>query len=353
MSRRGWLLFAATCLIWGLPYLFIRVAVEDLNPGTMVFLRTAGASVLLLPAAAAFGMVRPVLGRWRPILAFSVVEVVIPWVLLSDAERHLTSSLAGLLVAAVPLIGAAIAFFTSHGDRMGPQQLAGLAVGIVGVASLVGLDLGQLHLLALAEMLVVSICYATGPLILARWLSDLPGLGVIASAMTVSTVLLLPFPLVRPPGQVSGRAIASVVVLAAVCTALAFLLFFKLIAEIGPTRSTVITYVNPAVAVLLGVLVLGERLTAGMMVGFPLILAGSVLAARTARTDRELPAGRPGELPAGRPGELSGESPNLRGELSGGSPNLPADPAAQVAVCDRPTGQRQDLPRGVGYDRAG
>ena len=289
MSRRGWVLFATMCLIWGLPYLFIRVAVEHLNPGTLVFLRTAGAAVLLLPVAAALGMLRPVLGRWRPILAFSVVEVVVPWVLLSDAERHLTSSLAGLLIAAVPLIGAALAFFSSHGERMSVQQLSGLAVGIVGVVCLVGLDLGQLHPGAMAEMLIVSIGYATGPVILARWLSDLPGLGVIACAMTVSTVLLLPFPLLQPPDQVPGRAIASIAVLAVVCTALAFVLFFKLIAEIGPTRSTVITYVNPAVALLLGVLVLGERLTVGMVVGFPLILIGSVLAARTRPPSASLP----------------------------------------------------------------
>ena len=311
MTRRGWVLFAVMCLIWGLPYLFIRVAVRDLNPGTMVFLRTAGASVLLLPAAAARGMIRPVLGRWRLIVLFSLVEVVIPWVLLSDAERKLSSSLAGLLVAAVPLIGAALAFFSSHGDRMDARQLAGLAVGIVGVTSLVGLDLGQLHLTAMAEMLVVSIGYATGPVILARWLSDLPGLGVIGSAMAVSTVLLSPFPLLRPPGHVAGQAIASIAVLSVVCTALAFVLFFQLIAEIGPTRSTVITYVNPAVAVLLGVLVLGERLTVGMVVGFPLILIGSVLAARTGRQ---------------RPAE------EIR--------DLPAEPAAApVAVCDHPVGR--------------
>jgi drug/metabolite transporter (DMT)-like permease len=138
-------------------------------------------------------------------------------------------------------------------------------------------------------MVLVSIGYATGPVILSRWLSGLPGLGVIAVAMSVSTVLLLPLFLLRPPRDVPGRAIASVVVLVLVCTALAFVLFFQLIAEIGPTRSTVITYVNPAVAVLLGVLVLGERLTLGMVVGFPLILLGSVLAARTRTRASELP----------------------------------------------------------------
>ncbi|MFL6162323.1 MAG: DMT family transporter [Jatrophihabitantaceae bacterium] len=290
MSRRGWLLFAVMCLIWGLPYLFIRVAVEHLSPGTLVFLRTAGASLLLVPLAAARGMIGPVLRHWRPIIAFSLIEVVVPWVLLSDAERQLTSSLAGLLVAAVPLIGAALAFFSSHGERMGARQLLGLAIGVVGVASLVGLDLGQLHWGAIAEMVVVSIGYAAGPVILARWLSGLPGLGVIAVAMSVSTILLLPFAVLRPPHQVPGRAIASIVVLVVACTALAFVLFFQLIAEIGPTRSTVITYVNPAVAVLLGVLVLGERLTLGMMIGFPLILLGSVLAARTAAPARERPS---------------------------------------------------------------
>ncbi len=293
VSRRGWLLFAAMCLIWGLPYLFIRVAVEHLSPATLVFLRTAGASLLLVPAAAARGMLVPVLRHWRPIIAFSLIEVVAPWVLLSDAERHLSSSLAGLLVAAVPLIGAALAFFSSHGERMGAAQLAGLGVGIVGVACLVGLDLGQLRLGAIGEMLLVSIGYAIGPVILSRWLSGLPGLGVMAAAMTVSTVVLLPALLLRPPHQVPGRAIASITVLAVVCTALAFVLFFQLIAEIGPTRATVITYVNPAVALLLGVLVLGERLTLGMVVGFPLILLGSVLAARTRR-----PAGQPVAEPA-------------------------------------------------------
>jgi drug/metabolite transporter (DMT)-like permease len=277
------------CLLWGLPYLFIRVAVEHLNPGTMVFLRTAGASVLLVPAAAARGMLRPVLSRWRVILVFSLVEVVVPWVMLSDAERRLTSSLTGLLVAAVPLIAAALAFFSSYGDRMSLRQVAGLAVGFVGVGCLVGLDLGQLHLVAMAEMLVVSIGYATGPVILSRRLSDLPGMGVFACSMTVSTVLLLPFPLLQPPGRIPGRAIASIAVLAVVCTALAFVLFFKLIAEIGPTRCNVITYVNPAVALVLGVLVLGERLTVGMVVGFPLILLGSVLAARTGSSPRGLP----------------------------------------------------------------
>lgn len=289
MSRRGWLLFAALGIIWGLPYLFIRVAVEHLNPGTLVCLRTGGATLILLPVALARNLIRPVLAHWRALILFSLVEVMIPWFMLSDAERHLSSSLAGLLVAAVPLIGAAIARYSRHGDPMNHRQLVGLLLGVLGVASLVGLDFGTLNVLAIAEVFVVCVGYASGPVIIAQLLSDLPGLGVIAAAMTISTVAYLPFLVLAPPSHIGGRTIASVLVLAVLCTALAFVLLFQLIATIGPTRATVITYINPAVAVVLGVLVLGERLTVGILVGFPLILLGSILAARKAAAQVELP----------------------------------------------------------------
>lgn len=298
MSRRGWLLFAAMCVIWGLPYLFIRVAIEHLSPGTLVFLRTAGAAVILLPLALARRQVASVLPRWRPVLLFAVVEVMIPWLLLSDAERHLSSSLAGLLVAAVPLVGAVAARFSSHDEAMNRTQLAGLLLGVLGVASLVGLDLSGLNLFSITEMVVVSVCYAVGPIILARSLSDLPGLGVIAVAMTASAIAYLPFLFLQPPQHVPARAVGSVAVLSVVCTALAFLVFFKLIAVIGPTRSTVITYVNPAVAVALGVLILGEQLTTGILVGFPLILLGSVVAARKSGARRRVEE-QPAAVPAG------------------------------------------------------
>ncbi|WP_347343613.1 DMT family transporter [Jatrophihabitans telluris] len=271
------------CVVWGLPYLFIRVAVEHIAPGPLVFLRTGLGALVLVPVAVSKGQLRPVLARWQWLLLFAVVEVIVPWLLLSDAERHLNSSLAGLLVAAVPLIGALIARFSRHGDRVSPTQLLGLLVGIGGVACLVGLDFGGLRVSALLEMGVVAIAYAVGPVILARTLSDLPSLGVIAAALSVSAIVYLPFAIVQPPDLSRASTITSVVVLGLVCTAAAFLLFFELIATIGPTRSTVITYVNPAVALALGVAVLNEPVTTGMIVGFPLILAGSVLGARGSR----------------------------------------------------------------------
>jgi drug/metabolite transporter (DMT)-like permease len=239
--------------------------------------------VVLLPLALARGQLAAVLARWRALALFAAIEVMLPGLLISDAERQLSSSLTGLLLAGVPLVGALVARFHAQGDRVGGSQLAGLLLGVVGVAALVGLDFAELDLLAVGEMAVVCVCYATGPLVLARSLADLPGLGVIAAAMALSTVCYLPLLILQPPRHLPAAALSSVVVLSVICTALAFLVFFELIAVIGPTRSTVITYVNPAVAVALGVLVLGEDATPGMLAGFPLILAGSILAARRSR----------------------------------------------------------------------
>ena len=277
------------CLIWGLPYLFIRVVVEDdhLTPGTLVFVRTGLGAAILLPIGLLRSQIKPVLVRWRWLAVFAVVEIMLPWLMLSDAERHLNSSLAGLLVAAVPLVGAVAALFTHAAERLNRLQVVGLLLGIVGVACLVGLDFSGLHTSSLLEMAGVAVCYAIGPIILARSLSDLPGLGVIACALAISAVAYSPFAFLQPPHHVTASVLGSVIVLGVVCTALAFVLFFQLIATIGPTRSTIITYVNPAVAIALGVLILDEKLTPGMLVGFPLILAGSILGARKAKAKPE------------------------------------------------------------------
>ncbi len=280
MTRRGWALFAAMCLIWGIPYLLIRVAVRDLAPGTLVFFRTALGGLVLLPLVLRHGGFGPVVRRWPALVAFTVVELAIPWLLLSDAERHLSSSLSGLLVAAVPLVGVVIARLVGSAERTSRLQFAGLLVGIVGVALLVGLDFGNLDLAALLEVAVVVVGYALGPVILNRRLADLPSIPVVSASLLLTSLVYLPYALLRWPHSLSGQQVSSVLVLGTVCTALAFVLFFALIADIGPTRATVITYVNPAVAVLLGVILLGEDFTLGMAVGFPLILAGSVLAAR-------------------------------------------------------------------------
>jgi drug/metabolite transporter (DMT)-like permease len=301
MSRRGWLLFAAMCVIWGIPYLLIKVAVDDISPAALVLARTAIAALLLLPIAAARRELRPVLRHWMPLLAFAAIEIAVPWILLGAAETRISSSLTGLLIAAVPLVGAVIARTTGDRERLGFQSGLGLLLGLAGVAAIVGVSLGGASVVPLAEIAVVAICYAVGPVILQRWLAELPALGVIAAALAVTAVAYVPIAAFSFPERMpSSAASGSVLALAVVCTAIAFLLFFALIAEVGSVRATVITYVNPAVAAVLGVAILGEHFTAGMGVGFLLVLAGSVLATRpsTAAVSSRARAGDPACEPA-------------------------------------------------------
>ena len=284
VSRRTWVLFGAMCVIWGVPYLMIRVAVRELTPATLVFARTVLGAVILVPIAAARGELRH-LWRYRwPLLAFAAVEIAMPWFFVGSAETRLPSSLTALLLAAVPLIGAVVATFSGDDDALGGPRLIGLLLGLGGVVAIVGLDIGNTDALALVEVAAVAVGYAVGPIILARWLSGVPGLGVIAVSLVACAVGYAPVAALQLPSSLpAGRVLASVVGLAAICTALAFVLFFRLIAEVGPTRATVITYVNPAVAAVLGVTVLSERFTAGMAAGFVLVLVGSFIATRPPR----------------------------------------------------------------------
>jgi drug/metabolite transporter (DMT)-like permease len=283
MTRRGAVLFAAMGVIWGIPYLLIKVAVDELSPSTLVLARTALATVILLPVALTRGRLPEVLRSWRPVVAFAVVEIMAPWLLLGVAEQHLSSSLTGLLIAGVPLVGAVLAVVTRSDDRLDRRRVAGLLLGFAGVAALVGFEVGGGDVGAVLAVAVVAVCYAVGPLILSRWLSHLPGLGVITMSLALTALVYLPVGLAQAPSSwPSTKVVLAVCGLAVVCTAVAFLVFFALIAEIGPTRSTVITYVNPAVAVLLGVTLLDESFTAATAAGFALILAGSVLATRRA-----------------------------------------------------------------------
>jgi drug/metabolite transporter (DMT)-like permease len=276
-------LFVAMCVIWGIPYLLIKVSLDGLGPVDLVFVRFVIGALVLVPIAVTRVEVRPILRRWRWIVAYTIVEMGVPWVLLSDAELRISSSLSGLLVSTVPLLGVGIGLLTRSQERYGWRRMLGLVAGLVGVAVLVGLNVSSSTVGAIFEVLGVAVCYAIGPLIISRRLSDLPALGVIAASLLLAAVAYAPAAVTQlPHAWPSGEVVAAVATLGLLCTALAFLLFFALIAEVGPVRATVITYVNPAVAVTLGVLLLHEPFTAGIAVGFALILGGSVLAARAA-----------------------------------------------------------------------
>src|SRR5665647_120250 len=277
VSRKGWMLFVALCVIWGIPYLLIRVAVRELPPPAALLLRPAPAAPLPAPLAPHRGGLPAPLARLRRGVAYTVVEIAVPWLLLFHAELRLSSSVAALLVGAVPLIATVLYRAVGAGEHFDARRLTGLFIGFAGVAALVGIDMTGTDPLAVAEMLVVALCYATGPLIISRRLAGLPTLGVVTASLALTAVGYAPAGLLSMPASVSAETVGAVAALALVCTVLAFLLFFALIREVGPSRSTVITYVNPLVAVLLGVIILGEPLTLGIAVGMPLILLGSVL----------------------------------------------------------------------------
>jgi drug/metabolite transporter (DMT)-like permease len=275
------MLFAAMGLIWGIPYLFIKIAVGELTPASLVFLRTAIGAALLLPIAAARRDIGTLAPRWRWLAAYTFVEVAAPWFLLSDAEQRISSSLSGLLIALVPAIGAILAWITGSEDRLDLRRVAGLGLGFLGVAALVGLDVGARDVGAVGEVALVALGYAVGAWIIARKLAGLPLFGVVAASLALTAIVYAPVGLAQLPQALpSPQVILAVGVLGVVCTALGFVLFFPLVAEVGAARATVITYVNPAVALALGVLLLREPLTTGIVIGFVLIVAGSVLATR-------------------------------------------------------------------------
>jgi drug/metabolite transporter (DMT)-like permease len=291
MSARGWFLFALMGVVWGIPYLMIKVAVEAVSPSVVVFTRCALGAVLLLPfAIRQGGLNRTLRLHWRPMLAFACIEIIGPWWTLTDAERHLSSSTAGLLIAGVPIVGVALARFfgKEEAEHLGARRLTGLVLGLAGVATLTVPHLTGGDARSLAEVLLTVLGYATAPLIAARWLRDVPSLQLTAGCLTLAALVYAPAAALTWPAAVpSAEVLVSLTALGVICTAVAFVAFLELIKEVGPTRATVFTYVNPAVAVAAGAVFLDERLTAGIAVAFALILAGSVLA--TAAPRRPVP----------------------------------------------------------------
>lgn len=280
MTARGWFLFSLMGVIWGVPYLMIKVAVDVVSPTMVVFTRCALGAALLLPFAIRQGnLTRVVRTHWRPMLAFACIEIIGPWLTLTDAERHLSSSTAGLLIAGVPIVGVVAARLLGDTERLGIRRLTGLALGLAGVGVLTAPHLTGGDARSLAEVLLTVIGYATAPLIAARHLKNVPTLQLIAPCLALATLVYAPAAAATWPTTVpSAHVLAALAGLGVICTAAAFVAFLELIKEAGPTRATVITYVNPAVAVAAGATFLGEQLTAGMLIAFTLILAGSVLA---------------------------------------------------------------------------
>ena len=287
MTRRGLLLFLFLGVAWGIPYLLIRIAVAEVEPAFLVLCRTGLAALLLMPIAIARRSLLPTFRFWRPLLAYAAIEVAVPWYFLASAERSLPSSTTGLLLAVVPLVGVGVGLALGARQQFSAVNALGLGLGLAGVGLLVGFESRAVNPWAFAEVVIVVIGYAVGPAILVRWMPKADPIGLTAIALGAVALAYLPIVAATnawPRELPSSATITSVVVLAIVCSAAAFVALASLVKEVGAVRATTVTYVNPAVALLAGAIVLNEPVTAWSLVGLGFILLGCILAARRTRS---------------------------------------------------------------------
>jgi drug/metabolite transporter (DMT)-like permease len=270
-------------VIWGIPYLLIRVAVRQLDPGVLVLMRTAPAALLLAPLVFAQRQVPALIKNFKWIALFGVVEFGVPWYLMATAEKHITSSLTSLLICTVPLFSVIGQRIRRTEGTIAPRRYLGLGIGALGVAFLVGLDLKGGSIAWIGLMMVVCLGYTIGPIILATKLTHVAGPTIVMGATAFVSLCWIPWDLAHWPAHVSSETWSCVAVLSVVCTAGAFLVFFALVKEVGATRAVVVTYINTAIAVVLGIVGLHEPLTTGIIVGFPLVIVGCVFATSSRR----------------------------------------------------------------------
>ncbi|WP_227468094.1 DMT family transporter [Microbacterium sp. YJN-G] len=286
-TRKGWILFAVMSVVWGITYLFIKEAVASYSPPAVVSARTLLGALVLLPFAIRSGALKAAWRHWPWVLAFGIVEMAGPFLLLSHAETQLPSGLTGLLVATVPLFAVIIALLRGDRSALAPVRLGGLLLGFVGVAVVVAgpglFPSGPASAFAIGEILLTAVLYAIAPFIIAHKLADVPSMGTITLALFAIGLAYLPAALLTQHDLPTLRSTISLGLLGVICTALAFVAFFALIREVGPVRAPLFTYVNPVVAIILGTLVLAEPITPGLLLGFPIVLAGCWLAATGGR----------------------------------------------------------------------
>ena len=287
MSRRALVLFLAVGVAWGVPYYFIAIANLSFSTPSIVWLRVTIGALILLPIVIRRGELRETLRHWRGALLFATLEMVGPWYLITEAGRSTASSLAGLMMTTIPFIAAFITG-TFLGDRAArhPVTITGLILGFLGVFSLVGIDAfsGSIDVVPVAMLAISAVCYAIAPIVAGRTMPNVSGLALSGVSLAMVSVIYLPFAAVSLPADLARQPAPegwwAVIVLGAVSSALAFVLFFALIKQVGPRRATLITYVNLLVAAFLGIVFLGEPVTTGILIGFPLVVAGSYLAGR-------------------------------------------------------------------------
>jgi drug/metabolite transporter (DMT)-like permease len=282
VSARAWAAFAAVSFLWGIPYLFIKIAVDDgVSPTFLAWVRVVLGAAVLVALAWRLGLFDALRRRWPWLVVFGIVEISIPFPLIAAGEQHVASSLAAIIIAAAPLFVALLALRFDHTERVDGRRLAGLLIGLAGVAALVGIDVAGEgdELVGALAILLAAFCYAVGPMVLKRHLSDLDPRVSMGAALVIASVVLTPAIAIGPaPAIPTAEAAVALAVLGVLCTAAAFAIYASLVVEVGAGRALVITYVAPVVALAAGILALDEQPGPGALIGLALILAGSWLA---------------------------------------------------------------------------
>jgi drug/metabolite transporter (DMT)-like permease len=282
VNTRAKIAFAAISILWGIPYLLIKIAVDaGISPAFLAWGRVVMGAVILLAISDRKSLGQIVRERWKWIALFALAEIVIPFPLMAVGEQHVDSSVAAILIASAPLFVALLALRFDHTERVGGWRLAGLLIGLAGVVMFVGIDFAgrRDELLGALTILVCAFFYAVGPMILKKKLSDLDPRSSMGISLVFGAVMLTPLVALDPPRAIpSTVGIGAVVGLGVLCTAAAFVAYGIVIAEAGAGRALVVTYINPVIAIGAGMLVRGERPGAGALIGLVLILAGSWIA---------------------------------------------------------------------------
>ena len=286
MSRKSALIFALVGFLWGVPYLFIKVAVDEENgyaPAIVVFGRVLIGAAILIPLAIKDRSIFAALRGIKYVAVYALLEMVIPWILIGTAEQKISSGLAGLLIASVPIWSNLITYFQGDKDALKANRIVGIGIGFIGVVLIVGIETftGSSDPLSILMVIVSAIAYAYAVIMIRNKLPDVSGIAINAVAMVLTAIFYLPFTIALwPDHAISREATYSVIALGVFSTGIAFAFFFTLMADIGPTRASLVTYWNTAIAVVLGVIILSEPLTIGMSIGLPLVMLGSWLVNR-------------------------------------------------------------------------
>ena len=283
MSRRAWILLLILAAIWGASYLFIAIALDDFSPAMVVATRCGLAALVLAPIAWRAGALAGLRDSIGALFALALVQVAAPFLLISAGQTEIASSLAGILVASAPIFTAILAVWIDHSERLHGRGVVGVMIGIVGVGVLLGVDLGSdsAQLLGGLAVVLASLGYAIGGFMLKRRFSGLRPIGVVVGTMAASAILSAPLALATPPDAVGLDTLAAIAALGAGGTGIAFVIYYTLNAEVGPTRTSLVAYIAPGFAVLYGVALRGEDFSVGTALGLILIVGGSWLAANS------------------------------------------------------------------------